>query len=390
MQSMLFHFAIFDLALEKEKFDIIICGGGCSSMLLLFNLQFNPKFKTLKILVIEKEEQNKQKTWCFWHKGNHPLQHLITSSWNNIEFAAENYKTSQAIQPYTYSSIKGADFFHYFLNQFIPQFPNIIIVRDEVLGIEKKSTQLSKVICKNHHYISSVVYSSIIEKEFHEAPIFLWQHFKGWHIKTEEKIFDETIMTIMDFSNCLPNSFDFVYILPYSSNEALIEFTAFSSEIWDESVYLSQLEKYVSNKLNGAKYQIDSMERGKIPMAHYHHNSLGRSGEILIGGAAGKIKASSGYGFEKMQLDAARLASNYYANKLPEKTDKQRFKFYDKLLLKIILQKPEEAVAIFGKLFKRIPIPMILKFLYEETTIYEEAVIFKKLPAIPFIKRIFN
>jgi lycopene beta-cyclase len=387
---MLFHYVIFDYKLEKENVDIIICGGGCSSMLLLFNLQFNSKFKSLKILVIEKEEQQQQKTWCFWHKGNHPLQHLISSSWHNIQFTAENFTTKQEIHPYIYSSIKGEDFYQYFLNQFIPQFSNITIIRDEVIHIEKKSSQLSKVVCKNDHYISSTVYSSIIENEFREAPIFLWQHFKGWHIKTEDKIFDENAMTIMDFSNCLPNSFDFVYILPYSSNEALIEVTAFSSEIWDETVYLEQLNKHISNKLNGAKYQINSIEQGKIPMAYYNHTALGKAGEILIGSAAGKIKASSGYGFEKMQIDAARLANNYYTNNLQKVSDPKRFKFYDRLLLKIILEKPEEAVSIFGKLFKKIPIPMILKFLYEETTLYEETLIFKKLPAIPFIKRIFN
>ncbi|MEI8073867.1 MAG: lycopene cyclase family protein [Bacteroidota bacterium] len=374
----------------KENVDIIICGGGCSSMLLLFNLQRYPKFKTLKILVIEKEIQNQQKTWCFWHKGNHPLQHLITSSWNNIRFAAEHFITTQEIQPYIYSSIKGEDFYHYFLNQFIPQFPNIKIIRDEVLSIEKTSTHLSKVICKHHAYISSTVYSSIIENKFHEAPIFLWQHFKGWHIKTEENIFDENIMTIMDFSNCLPNSFDFVYILPYSSNEALIEVTAFSSETWDDGIYLKQLNKYISNKLNGAKYQIERNEQGRIPMAYYNHTALGKAGEILIGTAAGKIKASSGYGFEKMQIDAARLASNYFTPKLSKQSGPKRFKFYDKLLLKIILEKPEEAVSIFRKLFKKIPIPMVLKFLYEETNLYEEALIFKKLPAIPFLKQIFK
>jgi lycopene beta-cyclase len=375
---------------QKDNVDIIICGGGCSSMLLLFNLGRYPQFKDLKILVIEKEMEYQQKTWCFWHKGNHPLNHLISSSWHNIHFESAYFETTQNIQPYTYSSIKGEDFYHYFLNQFIPQFPNINIIRDEVISIEKKSIDLSKVICKKQDYISSTVFSSIIEKEFHEAPIFLWQHFKGWHIKTEVKLFEENIMTIMDFSKCLPNSFDFVYILPYTNNEALIEVTAFSSKVWDDSFYLKRLNEYISSKLNGANYQICSIEQGKIPMAYYNHASIGKGGEILIGSAAGKIKASSGYGFEKMQLDAQRLASNYFANNSLKKLAPKRFKFYDKLLLKIIIENPDQAVNIFEKLFRNIPISMILKFLYEETNLYEEIIIFKKLPAIPFVKQIFK
>ncbi len=383
-------FLLLECMLETENVDIIICGGGCSSMLLLFHLQQYPAFNSLKIVVIEKELKPQPKTWCFWHKGNHPLQHLITSSWNNIQFGSKQFITTQAINPYTYSSIKGEDFFDYFLDQFIPQHSNITIIKDEVIQIEKTSPQLSKVICKNGNYSSNTVYSSIIGKEFQAAPIFLWQHFKGWHIKTEDSIFDEHIMTIMDFSCSLPNSFDFVYILPYSKNEALIEITAFSTQIWEETDYLNQLNAFISNKLDGAAYQICATEQGKIPMAYFNHSTLGKAGETLIGTASGKIKASSGYGFEKMRIEAAILASNYFSKKPLKNNAPKRFKFYDKLLLKIILENPEEAVGIFGKLFKKIPIPQILKFLYEETSLYEEALIFKKLPAIPFIKRIFN
>lgn len=383
-------FLLLDFMIETENVDIIICGGGCSSMLLLFHLQQYPAFKDLRILVIEKELKPQPKTWCFWHKGNHPLQHLITSSWKKIQFGSKQFITTQEINPYTYSSIKGEDFFNYFSNEFLPQFPNVQIVNDEVIQIEKIATQLSKVICKNGNYTSNTVFSSLIGKEFLKAPIFLWQHFKGWHIKTAENIFDVNSMTIMDFGCCLPNSFDFVYILPYSKNEALIEITAFSSEIWKETDYMNQLNEFISSKLNGVNYQIVATEQGKIPMVDFNHSTFGTGGEILIGTASGKIKASSGYGFEKMRMDAEILASNFFAKKSQIKHVPKRFKFYDKLLLKIILQKPEQAVSIFGKLFKKIPIPLILKFLYEETSLYEEALIFKKLPAFPFIKRIFN
>jgi lycopene beta-cyclase len=142
--------------------------------------------------------------------------------------------------------------------------------------------------------------------------------------------------------------------------------------------------------LNAVKYQIHGYEQGKIPMVDFNHETVGLAGEILIGTASGKIKASSGYGFEKMRIDAEILANNYFSKKSIKNFVPKRFKFYDKLLLKIILDNPEEAVSIFGKLFKKIPIPLILKFLYEETSLYEETLIFKKLPAIPFIKRIFN
>jgi lycopene beta-cyclase len=373
---------------NSKNIDIIICGGGCSAMLLLFYLQQYPKFEQLKILVIEKDVVNDNKTWCFWHKGNHPLQHLITSSWNNIQFADKNFSTKQSIFPYQYASIKGKDFFQYFHRHFIPQFPNIHIIKDEVLRIEKCTSQSSKVVGFNGIYEATTVYSSIVEKNFYKSPIFLWQHFKGWHIKTEENVFDNATITLMDFSNCSPNSCDFLYVLPFAKNEALIEFTAFSKELWDDKVYIKKFEQFAGHQLKGIHYTIVSVEQGKIPMAHYHHSAVGSGGQILIGTAAGKIKATSGYGFEKMRADAETLATTYFKRATPKQNKSHRFKFYDKLLLKIILQNPQQAVSILGQLFKKIPAAMILKFLYEETSLYEEALIFSKLPVLPFIKRI--
>ena len=123
-------------------------------------------------------------------------------------------------------------------------------------------------------------------------------------------------------------------------------------------------------------------------MVDYQHSLFGSGGQILIGTAAGKLKPTSGYGFEKMRVDAENLASTYYLRNTPQQQIIHRFKFYDKLLLKIILKNPQQAVKIFGQLFKKTPIPIILKFLYEETNLYEEALIFCKLPFLPFIKKI--
>ena len=265
---------------------------------------------------------------------------------------------------------------------------NIKIIIDEVSRIEKHIGISSKVICKGGTYTAAAVYSSIVEEDFYGAAIFMWQHFKGWHIKTETNVFDNDTMTLMDFSNCLPNTFDFVYVLPYSKNEALIEVTAFSSEVWDDTEYLKQFKKHTRQLLKRIDFEILGIEQGKIPMVDYQHSLFGSGGQILIGTAAGKIKPTSGYGFEKMRVDAENLASTYFLRNTPQQIIIHRFKFYDKLLLKIILENPQQAVKIFGKLFKKIPIPIILKFLYEETNLYEEALIFCKLPFFPFIKRI--
>ena len=57
----------------------------------------------------------------------------------------------------------------------------------------------------------------------------MWQQFFGSYIKTEQEIFDDQKATFMEFSK-LRNKFHFMYILPFSPTEALIESTYFSSK----------------------------------------------------------------------------------------------------------------------------------------------------------------
>ncbi|MCX6338026.1 MAG: lycopene cyclase family protein [Bacteroidetes bacterium] len=373
---------------NTENVDIVICGGGCSAMLLLYYLQQYPDFSKMTVLVIEKETVYDNKTWCFWHDTDHSLQHLISNTWHQVQFADKNFSSTQAIKPYSYSSIKGKDFYDYFLNQLIPELSNVKIIKDEVCSIQKYTGGSSKVICNKGIYIGSKVYSSIIDKQFYTAPIFIWQHFKGWHIKTDTDVFDRDTITLMDFKNCSANSCDFIYVLPYSNNEALIEFTAFSPEVWSDHAYQLKFDQYANMHLKGINFSIIGAEQGTIPMVDYKHSATGSGGQILIGTAAGKIKATSGYGFEKMRADAQILSAQFFKQPIVRQKTKNRFKFYDKLLLKVILEDPQEAVRIFGQLFNKIPFPLILKFLYEETNLYQEALIFSKLPFLPFIKRV--
>ena len=52
----------------------------------------------------------------------------------------------------------------------------------------------------------------------------------------------------MDFSINQKNETRFIYILPFKSNEALIEFTLFTKSILKNSEYEKVLKEYLNNK----------------------------------------------------------------------------------------------------------------------------------------------
>jgi lycopene beta-cyclase len=69
---------------------------------------------------------------------------------------------------------------------------------------------------------------------------------------------------------------------------------------------------------------------------------------------------------------------------------KNRFWFYDLLLLDILSKNNELGAFIFGYLFQKNKSPKILKFLDEETSIFEELQIVLRMPSKFFVSALWK
>ena len=53
----------------QKSYDYIILGAGCAGLSLLMRMIGSNQFNDKKILLIDKEQKNKNdRTWCFWEK----------------------------------------------------------------------------------------------------------------------------------------------------------------------------------------------------------------------------------------------------------------------------------------------------------------------------------
>ncbi|MBU3744948.1 MAG: hypothetical protein FGM61_10475, partial [Sediminibacterium sp.] len=216
----------------------------------------------------------------------------------------------------------------------------------------------------------------------------LWQHFLGWEIETFEPVFTDDTATMMDFS--LTDNRDavfFHYLLPFSSSRALVECTFFSADLVDQSVYESLLTRYIQQYIR-VPFTIRAKEEGKIPMALTETNSNPNSNSIIpIGTAAGCIKASTGYSFTRCMKHTQQII-RWLQSGTPMQIplSPKRFLFYDRLFLSLIQQYPSRMPGIFASLFKNNPVNTILQFLDEDTSLWQEALIFLRLPKKYFLK----
>jgi lycopene beta-cyclase len=382
--------------MKESNFDIAVVGGGCSGFQLLHQLSLQPDWAQKNVALFS-DNAPQQRSWCFWSKEAHPLQHLVQKSWSKIIFKGRDFSKTENIAPYQYHYISGDAFFDYFQKDFLTENKNITPINHTVTSIQKKGGGYH---IQNNvaHWEAENVFSSLQPKSERvssrysrdKSVFWLKQHFKGWFIKTEKPVFDETTVTLMDFSIPQHNDTRFVYILPFSPNEALVEMTVFSPDIYPDAVYDDALNVYMQQHFPTA-FTIENTEKGSIPMTNTPFSRLGNEGEVLLGTAAGMVKATTGYAFKRIGRDSERLAEDLKAqNTLRWSTTKGRFRFYDRLLLGILSEEPLLGSVIFETLFKRVDMKTVLRFLDEETSLWEEIRIFSKLPCMPFLKQIYR
>lgn len=97
-----------------------------------------------------------------------------------------------------------------------------------------------------------------------------------------------------------------MYVLPTSTNTALIEYTLFTEELLQDELYNVALKKYIAEQLKIGDYEILHEEKGVIPMTTKHF-PYAKGRNIYIGIAGGQAKASSGYAFKFIQKRTAAL-----------------------------------------------------------------------------------
>ena len=372
------------------KYDYIIAGAGAAGLSLLYRLLRDPKLKSKKILVIDKSEKNSNdRTWCFWEKEKGLFESIVTHEWKTLEFKTEKFTKRFDLEDYRYKMIQGIDFYQFVLS-FAKDFENVSFKYENILKIESEEEE-GVVESENGKYFAEYIFNStsIFNPKINTENSLL-QHFTGWVIKTKQPTFNKEIGTLMDFSIDQKHGTTFMYVLPTSSTEALVEYTLFTEKILEKEEYKEALEHYIKNDLKIEQYEITHTEFGIIPMslAKFERNSKENHRLINIGTAGGFTKASSGYTFQFIQKNSDLIINNLRSNlhPNPEMTFREKiFAWYDRTLLEVLLSKRRTGKEVFALLFSKRSPEKILKFLGNETSITDDVKIMSALPIKPFL-----
>jgi lycopene beta-cyclase len=375
-------------------YDYIICGAGASGLILASSMLDDKYFSNKKILLIEKENKNlNDRTWSFWEGKNGKFDDLVSKSWSYAKFKSFNTNLEFNLDPFIYKTIRSSDFY----KKLFSKIKLSKQIKIENLEVKEIISEKNKVIIhtKSDEFIGKYVFSSILKKDLlkNSSFPFLKQHFEGWFIKTNKSFFDRNKTTLMDFSINQKNETRFIYILPFKSNEALIEFTLFTKSILKNSEYEKVLKEYLNNKEIDS-YEILEKEKGVIPMTCYPFEKHNNSRVLFIGTAGGWTKASSGYTFKNI-ITKTELLINFLKREkdLSKFNLRSRFNFYDLILIDVLYNYNHLGDKIFSSLFRNNKPNKVLNFLDEKTNLIDELKIMYSFPwsiKILFIKALFK
>jgi lycopene beta-cyclase len=378
-----------------ERFDYILAGGGAAGLSLAYRM-VRGGLGERRILIIDlATKRSNDRTWCFWSERDELLDPIVAHRWSHIWFHGPDRSHRWALNPYEYRMIRGIDFYN-FVREDLEGRPNVTFLNARVTSIEDGNPQQAvpaRVTVEDGTvYLGDWVFDSLfLPREFRvdtRRYHFLKQHFVGWVVRTDRPVFDADAATMFDLRVPLKGEFRFMYLLPVSPTESLVEFTLFSSTLLEREEYEQEIRDYMARFYPDCAYEIIETEDGIIPMTDQPFPRRGGRSIMYTGTKGGRVKASTGFAFHRTQRDSEAIVRSLREEGHPFAVPRPpaRYATFDAMLLSILDRRGEfVAGRVFVALFERNPLPRVWRFLDEEGGVGENLALMATVPWIPFI-----
>jgi lycopene beta-cyclase len=381
---------------STPAYDYLVVGGGAAGLSLAYHLAQEPRLANKRVLLIEPvaKDQN-DRTWSFWADAPGMFDAIAAHQWHKIAFRSPSFERTFDLKKYSYRTLRGLDFYQFVHRALAVHPEQFTLVRGEVADLVNTATGVQARTTTGQVFTADYAFDSrppAIEPQ-PTTYRYLLQHFVGWEVETTHDVFDPQVMEFMDFRGPQHHEARFIYVLPFSPRRALVEYTLFSPTPLAKADYEAQIVEHLEHTLGltTGQYQVIAEEVGAIPMTDHPLPARAGAHIINLGTRAGRAKPSTGYAFQRIQAQSARVVQALAATGYPPADpigDKWQFRLFDTLLLDIMQRQGEQTRDIFTQLFQRNPVERIFQFLDEKTSWADNLRIMNSVSAGPFLRSI--
>ena len=374
-----------------EKYDYAIVGAGCSGLSLAVELFHSVPAGSRIALIDPRRSYHMDRLWCFWNTQPHRFIDAVRHEWTRWKVRYNGKEVAHESSRFAYQYLPAETFYASALEE-IESYSSA----DLFLGtkaekiIETNGT--ATVLTDKGPVEARLVFDGRNSPGRHVGSGHLLQHYAGQRVRVASPVFDPGTMTLMDFDIPQRDGISFIYVLPFSPTEALIEPTVFSMSPHETPVYTQMIRDYLQSRFGVTNYEILFQEQGIIPMTTQKPRSYDAKRIIPIGTAGGMVKGSTGYGFIAIQEISQRIAAGISGGSLrplPEPRS-ELATILDRIFLSFLKRHPKAAPKVFFNLFKRVPPHHLIPFLSDKADLLDMAKVIFAMPTLPFIREAFH
>ncbi|MDJ0865471.1 MAG: lycopene cyclase family protein [Myxococcota bacterium] len=369
---------------EAPLFDHLVLGGGCAGLSLAVELAAR-RPRAERIAVVEpRTAYRRDRTWCSWDLATHRFESAVSHSWCRWKLRLGGVDRVHASARYRYREIPADRFY--------------------ALAVERLSAREG---CELHlgaaaHQLAAQANEVRVETDAGplrgrfvydarpgapgDEPPELLQHFVGWRVRAGHEVFDPRTVTLMDFDVSQDAGIHFVYVLPHSTTEALVESTFLSPRTLPREHYHEAIDRYLGERYRLRKYEIFDAERGVIPMTSARPTPRVSDRVFRIGTGGGLVKPSTGYAFLAIQRFSRALVDGLDAGGPDARMPRTRLaRMMDAIFLDYLRNRPERAPDAFRCLFERVEPDALVRFLGDAATPRDRLAVIRALPVAPLL-----
>jgi len=379
-------------------YDLIIIGAGAAGLSLLLALDETECTQSVKLVERSSGPQN-DRIWSFWNNDSVPdyLKEIITREWQTWAISAGGCCYSMSHAYHRYCSIRSESLMKLVHERiqtkihFDIEFDCDVVSVDSVNNHALVTTQSDQLTAK---WVIDTRPPPL--KINHNG---LLQCFYGEEITTEGDVFNSSSVELMQQLASTELGIEFIYILPFNANHALVEFTCFSPTLVDRSILKARLKAKMQAIVGAQIYKIEREECAVLPMYHINENISNNNQHVIYAGiAGGAMRASTGYSFLACQRWAKHCAYELkYKQSLSTSTPLSSFipvgkvyQWMDKLMLTVLRNNMGIGVTVFVQMFKKVKPARFVRFMTEQATICDFICVIWAMPKGAFLRALLS
>ncbi|MAQ18753.1 MAG: hypothetical protein CMN30_28645 [Sandaracinus sp.] len=309
-------------------------------------------------------EPPRSRTFCGFEVEDHPFTSAVGHRWNDVVVRGPGETHRRPLVRHPYAMIEGS--------AFVDRALGLLEGTDVRLHFGAPVADVADLADAAHVFDS---------RPAPPAPDALLQVFAGRFVRTAEPRFDPGAATLMDFRVDQSRGVHFVYVLPTSRTEALVEDTYFVPGPLAPEVFAETLDAQLAAL---GDHEVLATEAGTIPMSTAEPPPA-PPGVTRIGLAGGVAKASTGYAFLFAQRHAQAIRVALREGRPPPATVRSAQQvFLDQVFLERLRAEPTAGHRLFLRMFERTSGDRLARFLSETASLRDTLAIMRSLPLGPF------